>query len=188
MKIFIKKQLIGIAFGLLLSSQSAYSAEKVALINGAFKKTILVSDIEYLAKTGKAKGYLSDVLKITKQDPKAISEFLNKKIELKLVVTSKLMNSKIGEALLGRISKVIHPVKVPKESVSVPAIRAGIINGIILTEGGINLMNFIKGYPNKVMAIDLPALSKLVQKAESINELIKFFSNSPLEALKEPKL
>ena len=46
-------------------------------------------------------------------------------------------------------------------------------------------MSFLKGYPNAVMAVNLPALFGVIEKAESIAGLVQFFSDSPLDGLKE---
>ena len=46
-------------------------------------------------------------------------------------------------------------------------------------------VDFLKEYPNDIMAINIPELSKLLNKAERISDLIQFFSNSPLESLKK---
>ena len=78
--------------------------------------------------------------------------------------------------------------RVPKKEVSIPAIRAGVIKGIQMGEGKLNLMLFIKYYPNKVMAINIPALLKVINKVESISELVEFFSVSPLNNLKKQEI
>ena len=49
----------------------------------------------------------------------------------------------------------------------------------------IDLIDFFKAYPNKNIAIDLNALSKALKKAESLKELIKFYSDSPFKKLKD---
>ena len=69
---------------------------------------------------------------------------------------------------------------------SVPAIRAGVINGLQSKEG-LSAVGFLKSYPNQVMAVNLPALFDVIEKAESISGLVKFFSDSPLDGLKETK-
>ena len=48
-------------------------------------------------------------------------------------------------------------------------------------------MSFLKAYPNDVMAVNLPALFGVMEKAESIAGLVQFFSDSPLDGLKEAK-
>ena len=47
------------SFTLLSLSPAAHAAQEVAFVSGAFKRTISVTDIEYLAKTGKGRGFLS---------------------------------------------------------------------------------------------------------------------------------
>ena len=67
---------------------------------------------------------------------------------------------------------------------SVPAIRAGVISGL-QSEDSLTAVSFLKGYPNTVMAVNLPALFGVIEKAESIAGLVQFFSDSPLDGLKE---
>jgi len=48
----------------------------------------------------------------------------------------------------------------------------------------INVINFFEGYPTKTVILDVNALSKVMNKVESISELLDFFTNSPLEKIK----
>ena len=160
-----------------------HAAETISLINGGFKRSIQVSNVEHLAKTGKAKGFLKEVIIMTNQKPKEVSEILNQEVELPLVLSTKLMKSKIGEVILGRVAKIVHPLRVKKSSVGIYAIRGAVIKGIAKGEGKINAVGFLKAYPNKTMAVNVPALLKVVNKVESIQELMEFFADSPLENL-----
>jgi hypothetical protein len=177
---------LGAAIGLSISSalQPALAAKDVALVSGAYKRSISVSDIVYLADTGKARGILSDVLRLGKQDPKEVAKLLNQKLDLPLVLTSRLMSTRIGDVIIRRVAAIIYPLKVPDPSVSVPAIRAGVINGLQKEEGGLTVINFLDAYPADVMEVNIPALLGLIEKAESIAGLVKFFSDSPLDGLK----
>ncbi|MBT66581.1 MAG: hypothetical protein CMN98_05520 [Synechococcus sp. NP17] len=176
----------GAAIGLSISSafQPAYAAKDVALVSGAFRRSIPVSDLAYLAETNKARGFLSDLLRLGKQDPKQVAKLLNQKLELPLVLTSRLMSTRIGDVIIRRVATIIYPLKVPDPSVSVPAIRAGVINGLQKEDGGLSLITFLEAYPANVMEVNLPALLSLIEKAESIADLVKFFSDSPLDGLK----
>jgi hypothetical protein len=177
---------LGAAIGLSVASalQPAHAAKDVALVSGAYKRSISVSDLVYLADTGKARGILSDVLRLGKQDPKEVAKLLNQKLDLPLVLTSRLMSTRIGDVIIRRVASIIYPLKVPDPSVSVPAIRAGVINGLQKEEGGLTVMNFLDAYPAEVMEVNIPALMALIEKAESIAGLVKFFSDSPLDGLK----
>ena len=64
------------------------------------------------------------------------------------------------------------------------ALRASVIQGIYMGNGKINLIKFFEGYPTKTVILDVKALSKVMDKVESISELLDFFTNSPLEKIK----
>ncbi len=185
------KQRQQILFGMFLilinCMSSVQAAEKLAFVSGGFKRSISISSLEELAKTGKATGFLADVLKFSNQDAENISNLLNEKHELPIVMTSRLINTTIGEVIISRVADIIHPLKVKNKSVSVPAIRAGIILGIQMGDGSLNALQFLKAYPNKIMAVNLPELFRVLNKVDSISDLVKFYSATPLEASKETK-
>lgn len=95
------------------------------------------------------------------------------------------MNSKIGEVFLSRLSKIIYPNKVSNIKTSIKAIRSGVILSSYKNNESINLIDFFKEYPIKNIAIDLNALNKALKKADSLKELIDFYSDSPFKKLKD---
>lgn len=183
-----RRALLALATGLGLSISSlivpAQAAKEVAFVSGAFKRSISVADLAYLAETGKARGLLADILRLGRQDPADVAKLLNQKLDLPLVLTSRLMSTRIGDVIIRRVATIIYPLKVPAPSVSVPAIRAGVINGLQMGSGGLDAIRFLEAYPAEVMEVNIPALMAVVQKAESIAGLVKFFSESPLDGLK----
>ena len=187
-KPFTRTSLLGMAAGVGIAWSSAMhplqAATDVALVSGAFRRSIPVKEIKHLAETGEAIGFLGDLLELSKQDPQEVSQMLNQSLDLPLVLTSRLINTRIGEAILRRVARIIHPIYTPEVEVSVPAIRAGVISGL-QSEEGLTAVSFLKGYPNAVMAVNLPALFGVIEKAESIAGLVQFFSDSPLDGLKE---
>ncbi len=64
------------------------------------------------------------------------------------------------------------------------ALRASVVQGINLGNGKINLINFFEAYPTKTVILDVNALSKVMNKVESISELLDFFTSSPLDKIK----
>ncbi len=170
--------------GILSDPRAAKAAENITFFSGAFRRTIPVKNFEELAETGKATGLLEDLLRLGNQKPEKIADMLNQKVELPIVLTSRLTNSKIGEAIISRVAKIIHPIKIQDPAITIPAIRSGVIIGITYGEKeAITAIDFMKAYPNKTMAINLPELFKVVSKVESVSDLIKFFSDKPLEKL-----
>ena len=94
------------------------------------------------------------------------------------------MYSEIGSIFLTRLSSIIHPPKATDKRTGLLALRASIIQGINIGNGKIDLIKFFKGYPTKTVVLDVSALSKVMNKVESISELLEFFTNSPLEKIK----
>jgi len=93
--------------------------------------------------------------------------------------------SEIGNVVLTRLSSVIHPPKARDEKTGVLALRSSVIKGIDLGNGKINIINFFEGYPTKTVILNVKALSKIINKVESISELLAFFTDSPLNKIKE---
>ena len=175
----------GLSLSLFTVGTPSLAATDVALVSGGFRRSIPVKEFEHLADTGEAIGLLGNLLEFSKQDPEEISKLLNQKLSIPLILTSRLINTRIGEAIIRRVARIIYPIYTPQAEVSVPAIRAGIVNGLDQSDG-LTAVGFLKAYPNQVMAINLPALFAVIEKTESIASLVKFFDDSPLDGLKDP--
>tara|TARA_B100000579_G_scaffold385916_1_gene357303 strand:- start:260 stop:649 length:390 start_codon:yes stop_codon:yes gene_type:complete len=124
-------------------------------------------------------------MKITNLKEKNLHTFISFNIEIPLKTSSKLMNSKIGEVFLSRLSKIIYTNKILNKKLTTKAIRSGILLSSYNNNQKVNLIDFFKAYPNKDIAIDLNALSKTLEKIESLKELIEFYSDSPFKKLKD---
>ncbi|WP_315858123.1 alpha/beta hydrolase [Cyanobium sp. Morenito 9A2] len=177
---------MGSLLGLALTALplGAQAAEQVVFVSGAFRRSIPVADLELLAKTGQAEGLLADVLRLGRQKPQDVAKLLNQRISLPLVLTSRLLNTRIGEAVLNRVSAIVYPLNA--KGVAVPALRAATIIGLKDNSDSLSAVAFLRAYPNDDLAISLPALLSTVSKASSIAELVRFFSESPLDGLKAP--
>ena len=173
--------------GLIALASPALAAKDVALVSGAFRRSIPVKDIEHLANTGEARGLLEQLLVLSEQDPENVAKLLNQKLDLPLVLTSRLINTRIGEAIIRRVGQILYPIYTPQPEISIPALRAGVINGLHNSGDGLTAVDFLKAYPNEVLAVNLPALFSVIDKAQSISGLVQFFSDSPLDGLKEAK-
>jgi len=166
-------------------SQSAKGAENLFLYKGTFSRTIEIEELSKFILSKKPSNKLKNLIKITNQKEKKLLKILSSEIDVPLKTSSKLMNSKIGEVFLGRLSRIIYPNKISNKKLSTKAIRSGILLSSFENNEKINLIDFLKAYPNKNVAIDLNALSKTLKKVESLKELIEFYSNSPFKKLKD---
>jgi hypothetical protein len=168
--------------GLGLTSPGAIAGENLVFVSGAFRRSIAVADLDHLAKTGQATGLIADVLAISKQNPKAVAKLLNQSVSLPITLISRLLNTRIGEAVLQRLAKVIYPLKASQDGVV--ALRSAVILGLANGNGSINAISFLQAYPVPEIEVSIPALMAMLKKASSIAELVRFFSESPLDGLK----
>jgi hypothetical protein len=174
--------LLGLSLAVGGGSPAAMAAENLVFVSGAFRRSISVADMEYLAQTGQARGLLADVLAIAKQQPQEMAKLLKMELSLPIVLTSRLLSTRIGEAILARVGRIVYPLKA--SSVGVPALRAAVINGLAKGDGRLSAIGFLKAYPTDEMEVSIPALLAVLQKASSVSELVKFFSESPLDGLR----
>jgi hypothetical protein len=186
----LSKSLIFKIFFILISSplffnlSKANAAEEIKITYGIFSRTIKVNSLKTFAKEGKSTKKLKKILKATGSQNKEIRAVLNKDFEVPITIASKLVYSEIGNVFLTRLSSIIHPPRANDEITGMLALRASVIQGIKIGNGKINLINFFEGYPTQAVILDVSALSKVMNKVESISELLTFFTNSPLEKIK----
>ena len=186
---FRKFLIIKIIF-ILLGSQFAFNvskanaAEEIKIIYNIFSRTIKVDSLKTFAEKGSSEKKLKRILKTTGSPDKEIRSVLNKNFEVPITIASKLVYSEIGNIFLTRLSSIIHPPRATDERTGMLALRASVIQGINIGNGKINLINFFEAYPIKTVILDVNALSSVMNKVESISELLEFFTNSPLEKIK----
>ena len=186
---FSKFLLFKIFFILVISPLSfnfpkANAAEEIKITYSIFSRTIKVNSLKTFAKGSKSTGKLKKILRATGSADKEIREVLNKDFEIPITIASKLVYSEIGNVFLTRLSSIIHPPRATDERTGMLALRASVVQGINLGNGKINLINFFEAYPTKTVILDVSALSKVMNKVESISDLLTFFTNSPLEKIK----
>ena len=169
---------------LFLNIPKANTAEEIKITYSIFSRTIKVNSLKNFAKEGKSTRKLKRILKATGAPDKEIRTVLNKDFEVPITIASKLVYSEIGDVFLTRLSSIIHPSRATDERTGMLALRASVIQGIYKGNVKINLINFFEGYPTKTVILDVSALSKVMNKVESISELLTFFTNSPLEKIK----
>ena len=174
--------LVGSQF--LCNISKANAADEIKIVYSIFSRTIKVNSLKTFAEEGKSTKKLRRILKATKSSDEEIRSVLNKNFEIPITIASKLVYSEIGTVFLTRLSSIVHPPRADDEKTGLLALRSSVIQGINLGNGNINLITFFEGYPTKTVILDVNALSKVMNKVESISELLDFFTNSPLEKIK----
>lgn len=158
------------------------ATENVVFVSGAFRRTLKVSSLENFVETGVPKGLLGDLLRFTNQNPADVRGLLKTQVPLPVSLTSRLLGTRIGEAILERATAIVHPLRAPQAGVN--ALRAGLVMGVAKNDGVLNPISFLRAYPAEEMAINIPQLLVIVEKAASISDLVQFFSDAPLDGLR----
>ncbi|KEF42418.1 MAG: hypothetical protein ER33_06050 [Cyanobium sp. CACIAM 14] len=171
-----------LGLGLCLPLPAAFASQNLVFTSGAFRRSIPVADLDHLATTGEARGLLRDVLRLSRQNPKDVSRLLNESVQLPIVLMSRLLNTRIGEAILARLARILFPLRAPEAGL--PALRSAMVLGTYQNNGALSAISFLKAYPTQELEVSLPALMGLLSKAASIGELVRFFSESPLDGLR----
>ena len=182
--LLIKTFLILISSQFLLNVSKASAAEEIKIIYSLFSRTIELNSLKTFAEEGNSTRKLKRIFKATGSPDKEIRTVLNKDFEVPITIASKLVYSEIGNIFLTRLSSIIHPPKADDQKTGMLALRSSVIQGLKLGNGKINLIKFFEGYPTRTVILDVNALSKVMNKVESISELLDFFTNSPLEKIK----
>lgn len=182
--LIIKIFLILIIWPFFFNVPKANSAEEIKIIYSIFSRTIKVNSLKNFAEEGSSTKKLKRILKATGTPNNEIRSVLNKDFEIPITIASKLVYSELGNIFLTRLSSIIHPSRANDERTGMLALRSSVIKGISIGNGKINLINFFEAYPTKTIILDVNALSKVMNKVESISELLEFFTNSPLEKIK----
>ena len=165
----------------------AQSAEKIKIIYSIFSRTITVDSLKTFAESGNSSKSLRKILNATGSSDEKIQSILNNKFEIPITIASKLVYSEIGNVFLNRLSSILHTPNTNDERTGSLALRSSVIQGLYTGNGKIDLVSFFKSYPTKTVILNVNALSKVMNKVQSISELLDFFTSKPLEKIKTIK-
>ena len=177
--------LIFITNQVFLNTPKIESAENIRIIYSIFSRTVSVDSLKIFASKGDSSPKLKRILNATGSSDGEIQSILNKEFEIPITVASKLVYSEIGNIFLSRLSSIIHAPKANDERTGMLALRSSVIQGLYHGNGKINLIKFFENYPTKTVILNVNGLSKVMNKVESISELLEFFTSKPLEKIKE---
>ncbi len=169
---------------IFLKTYRVESAEKIKIVYSIFSRTVSVNSLKNFAETGNTSNSLRRILNTTGSSDDEIKSVLNKNFAIPITIASKLVYSEIGNIFLTRLSSILHPPKANDEKTGMLALRSSVIQGLYLGDEKINLIKFFESYPTKTVILNVNALSKVMNKVESVSELLEFFSNKPLEKIK----
>jgi len=184
-KNLISKILLILSFNqIFLNIPKVKAAENIKIVYSIFSRTITIESLKDFAKNGNSTNKLNRIINATGTPHDEIQTVLNKNFEIPITIASKLVYSEIGNVFLTRLSSIIHTPNANDKNTGMLALRSSIIQGLYLGNGKINLIKFFEGYPTETVILNVNALSKVMNKVQSISELLNFFTNKPLEKIK----
>ena len=161
------------------------SAINIKITYSIFSRTITVDSLKDFAENGTKSNQLKRILNATGSSDDEIQSILNNNLKIPITIASKVLYSEIGNVFLSRLSSILHTPKTNDEETGILALRSSVIQGIYSGNGSINLISFFESYPTKTVVLNVGALSKVMNKVESISELLEFFSSIPLDKIKD---
>ena len=176
--------LILVANQFFFNAHKVQSAENIKIVYSIFSRTITVDSLKLFAENGNSSKSLRNILNATGSSDDEIQSILNKNFEIPITIASKLIYSEIGNVFLTRLSSILHTPNTNDERTGMLALRSSIIKSLYLGNEKINLVSFFESYPTKTIILNVNALNKLMNKVQSISELLEFFTSKPLEKIK----
>lgn len=163
---------IGLALGLGLSigfsSISAIAAEKVVLRYKVFRRSIAVEDLTRFAETGETTRALRTYLRLSGQEPEKIRQTLTNPVEVNIVTLDRVLNSIVGDVVLGQLSQYIYT---PSRDEDKKAMRAALILSAS-EDNQISLLEIMQNYPTQEVHIDGERISETYQQLQNINNTL----------------
>ena len=160
------------------------SAEQIKITYSIFSRTVTVDSLKTFAENGNSSKSLRKILNATGSSDEKIRSILNNNFEIPLTIASKLVYSEIGNVFLTRLSSILHTPNTNDKRTGMLALRSSVIKSLHVGDEKINIVSFLESYPTKTIILNVNALSKVMNKVQSISELLEFFTNKPLEKIK----
>ena len=162
----------------------AQSAEKIKITYSIFSRTVTVDSLKTFAESGNSSKSLRRILNATGSSDNEIQSILSKNFAIPITIANKLVYSEIGNIFLNRLSSIVHTSNTNDERTGMLALRSSVIKGLYTGKGKINLVSFFESYPTKTVILNVNGLSKVMNKVQSISELLDFFTSKPLNKIK----
>jgi hypothetical protein len=149
------------SIAVLVYSNSAIASERVVLKYKVFRTSISVDELANFAETGQVSPTLNYYLNQSRQEPATVRRILSQEINADPVVLDRVLNNRIGEFLLDRISQ---SVTTPSGQASRQALRSAIV--LSANQGNkVSLIEILQNYPTSEVVLEGERL------AETYNQL-----------------
>jgi hypothetical protein len=161
-RIWVLGAVLGLVLPAALSAREAIAAERIVLKYKIFEASIPVAELAELAETGEVSPTLDGYLTLAQQEPRRVRQALTHQIEVDALLLDRVLNSRMGEAILDQVGETIYP---PSQTANQEAIRAALVMSA-QDDDRINLIEVMQNYPTEEVYVDV---DRLVATYEQIN-------------------
>ncbi len=134
----------------MFGSVAANAAEQVVLKYLVFRQSVSVEELSTFAETGELSRSLQVNLRLAKQDPKVVRQYLTEPVEVNLIFLDRVLNSPVGNILLDELSRFVH-------TPSGLADRQALRSALVISASGdntISLIEVIRNYPTSQVEVE----------------------------------
>ncbi len=159
---FVSAIAVLIAFG---ASPHANAAESVVLKYRFLRETVSVAELSTLAETGELSPSLRAYLKLAKREPEELRRALTQEVEVDPILLYRVLNTPVGEAMLDRVSEVVHT---PTNRANRQSLRSALVSSA-LPDNQITLIETLENYPTPEVHVDG---NRLVEVAQNLRRVV----------------
>ena len=135
---------------LLAHQPATVAAGQVMWKYRIFQGSVRTEDLTALAETGEAPRRLNRLLGRTGQKQDQVRQILTEPISVNLVTLDRLLNSPVGDVILGQLSNYIHS---PGRTADLPAMRSALVASAA-QDNQISLIEVIQNYPTGAIVVE----------------------------------
>lgn len=145
---------LGAILGLVLPAPEAIAAERIVLKYKIFETSIPVAELAELAETGEVSPTLDRYLALAQQEPRRVRRALTHPIEVDPLLLDRVLNSRMGEAILDQVGETIYP---PSQMADQQAMRSALVMSA-QDDDRLNLIEVMQNYPTEAVYVDVDRL------------------------------
>lgn len=144
------------------------AAETVVLRYGIFRGSVPVQDLTDFAETGETSGRLRRYLRLSKQEPEDLRQFLTKEVKTEPKTLDRLLNSPAGEVILNQFSDYVYTTSTRDDE---GAIRTALTRSAE-DDSQLSFIEVLQDYPAEEVHINVRRVISTYNRFASIQERI----------------
>ncbi len=140
-------------------SAGADASDSVVLKYRFLRGTVSVPELSTFARTGELSTSLRAYLKLARREPAELRRALTQEVKVNPTFLYRVLNTPIGEAMLDRLSQVIHT---PSNRANRESLRSALVSSA-LPDSQITLIETLENYPTPEVHVEGERLVEVVQ-------------------------